>query len=169
MAAKNTGKEVNKAELCATFGVTPPTVDGWLRNGCPIKQRGSRGVSAVFNTADVSKWLNDRSRDEGAGNILADEAELRRRKLAAETGKAELEYSQAKGLVAPIAEFERVQSRLMAAIRTNIMNVPSRAVLQLLGETSETVFKEKLRAELALALEQSSDADLIDEDDDLAA
>jgi len=40
------------------------------------------------------------------------------------------------------------------------MNVPQRAVLQLLGETDERAFKEKLKAELVLALETSAEEEL---------
>jgi hypothetical protein len=47
------------------------------------------------------------------------------------------------------------------------MNVPQRVVIQLLGETNETRFKEVLRAELTLALQAAAEADLTlaDEDD----
>ena len=165
--ARNSGQQCNKGELCAIFGVSPPTVDGWVRNGCPIVQRGARGVAATFNTADVARWLRDKAREEGSGTAVADEAELKRRKLAAETAKAELELAKAKGEVAPVREFERVQAAMDAAIRANVMNVPARAVLQLLGCTDETEFKAKLRAELVLALETAADAELdVEEDED---
>lgn len=160
MAAKNVGQNVNKTELCGIMGVTPPTVDGWVRNGCPIKQKGARGVASTFNTSDVMKWLQQRAREEASGDALVDERELKRRKLAAETAKAELELAKAKGDVAPVREFERATAMLMAAIRANVMNVPGRAVLQLLGETDEVQFKAKLRAELVLALETASESDM---------
>lgn len=166
MAAKNVGQDVNKAELCSIMGATPPTVDGWVRNGCPIKAKGARGVAAVFNTAEVMKWLRDKAREEGSGTTLADESELKRRKLSAEAERAELEVAKAKAEVAPVREFERATSALMAAIRANVMNVPGRAVLQLLGCTDEQEFKTKLRAELALALETAAETDLDVSDDD---
>jgi phage terminase Nu1 subunit (DNA packaging protein) len=123
-------------------------------------------VSASFNTAEVAKWLQTRARDEGAGTSQADEAELKRRKLAAETAKAELELAKAMGLVAPIREFERSQAAVMAAIRANMRNVPGRAVLQLLGCTDEMVFKSKLMAEIDLALVTASETEPdIDEDE----
>lgn len=168
MGAKNVGQDVNKTELCAIMGVTPPTVDGWVRNGCPIKQKGARGVAATFNTSDVMKWLQARAREEASGDAAVDERELKRRKLAAETAKAELELAKARGDVAPVREFERTTAALMAAIRANVMNVPGRAVLQLLGETDEITFKGKLRAELVLALETASAADFDIEDEEEA-
>ena len=39
-------------------------------------------------------------------------------------------------------------------------------VLQLLGESDETVFKTRLRAELTLALEQAAEAELELDDED---
>lgn len=168
MAAKGKGQQCNRGEISEFFGVTPPTVDSWVRAGCPVIQRGSKGVAAIFNTADVSKWLRDKAREEGSGTSLADESELKRRKLAAEAEKAELELAKAKGEVATIEDFERAQSAMMAAIRANMRNVPGRAVLQLLGCTDEAEFKAKLMDEIDLALVTAAEADLDipDEEDD---
>lgn len=160
MAKNGKGQSVSKGQLCEVFGVSIPTVDGWLRNGCPCISRGGRGVPAEFNTAAVAQWLREQARQEGAGNILADESELKRRKLAAETAKAELELAKARSEVAPVREFERVSAAMDTAIRTNVLNVPARAVLQLLGCTDEAEFKAKLRAELVLALDTAAETDL---------
>jgi phage terminase Nu1 subunit (DNA packaging protein) len=166
MAYTGKGQIVNRTVLADIFGVAVNTVDAWVRSGCPVVQRGSRGKEWQFRTSDVAQWRTDQARDQAAGATLADEAELKRRKLAAETGKAELEFAQARGDVAPIREFERATAGLMAAIRQNVMQVPGRAVLQLLGEKDETRFKEVLRGELALALETAAEADLSLEDDE---
>lgn len=160
------GRIVNRSGLAELFGVALPTVDGWVRNGVPVVTRGGRGRQWEFDTAAVIDWIRDKAVSEATGNIQADEAELRRRKLQAETTKAELELAKAKGDVAPVREFERAQAAAFAQIRANIMNVPQRAVLQLLGETDETIFKEKLRAELTLALQEAATADLVMADDD---
>lgn len=166
--AVSRGKSVNKTELADVFGVTAPTVDGWVKAGCPIVSRGSKGVASIFNTADVAKWLRDKARDEGEGTSKADEGELKRRKLAAETAKAELELAKLMGDVAMVREFERATASLMAAIRANMRNVPGRAVLQLLGCTDEMIFKDKLMEEIDLALVTAAetDVDLDDEDDE---
>lgn len=159
MAVKPRGQLVNKTELAGILGVTTPTVDSWVRDGCPIEKKGSHGVASVFNTAAVIKWFETRARQEAAGKTAAGEQELKRRKLSAETELAELELAKARGDVAPIAEFERSQAILMAAIRTNMRNVPRRAVLQLLGCTDETEFTTKLLEEIDLALVTAADAE----------
>lgn len=146
---------VNRAELAARLGKTLPTVDTWVREGCPVVERATKGRPWKFDLAAVVDWREQRARDSSKSQGT-DLKELQRRKLEAETEKAELELAKAKGDVALIEDFERAQALVFAAIRTNILNVPQRIVLQLLGETNETVFKEKLRIELAAALEQSA-------------
>ncbi|QOE32734.1 terminase small subunit [Achromobacter phage Mano] len=161
------GQIVNRTGLSDVFGVSLPTVDAWVRQGCPYVKRGTgRGQQWEFSTADVAKWLQERAAINAGGDDQADENELKKRKLRAETLKAELELAKASGEVAPVREFERAQAAAMAAIRANMRNVPGRAVLQLLGCTDETVFKQKLMAEIDLALVTAAEADLEPEDED---
>jgi len=160
---------LNRQDCAQAMGVALPTFDKWVRDGCPVKTRGRKGIPWEFVLSDVIAWRMERERDNAAGSPdKADEKELARRRAVATTGLAELEFAKAKAEVAPVAEFERAQAKMMAAIRTNVMNVAQRAVLQLLGETDETTFKQRLRAELSLALEQSAqiDFDLDDEETD---
>jgi phage terminase Nu1 subunit (DNA packaging protein) len=146
--------------------VSLPTIDRWVKDGMPVVQRGSRGIEWTFDLAEVISWYARRQVD-AAGGAVDDLAEIEKRTARAKMEKEEFALARAKGVVAPIREFERVQSAMMASIRQNVMNVPQRAVLQLLGETNETAFKHKLRAELMLALEQSAKAELaLDDDDD---
>ena len=168
MAYKGKGQIVTRAGLADVFGVALPTIDGWVRSGCPFIQRGGRGKEWQFNTADVASWLKEKAKEESVGAGPIDIEEARLRKLTAEAEMAELELAKARKEVAPIREFELAQSSIMAAIRQNVMNVPSRAVLQLLGCTDESEFKSKLRTELVLALETAAEADLdVSEDDDI--
>lgn len=146
--------------------MSPPTVDGWVRNGCPIEKRGSRGVQAEFDTAKVARWLKDRAVADATGDTQQDEAEIDRRTKRAKMLHQELELAKARGEVAPIREFERVQAARYAITRANVMNVPARAVLQLLGCTDEAEFKAKLRKELTLALETAASATLDIGDDE---
>ena len=164
MVALVKGKQVTRQALADVFGVALPTIDAWVRKGCPFVEKGGRGQEWQFNTAQVSKWLRDRDVEEATGGIPDDLEELKLREQKAKTELTELELATKKGEVALIAEFERAQAMVFAAIRANIMNVPQRAVLQLLGETDERAFKEKLKAELVLALETSAEEELEEEE-----
>lgn len=151
------------------MGKSLPTIDRWVKEGCPVKGQGGKGRAFEFDLPEVIAWWGKRERENAAGVETGDENQLKLRKLAAEAGKAELEFARLRGDVAPVREFERATAKIMAAIRQNIMSVPQRAVLQLLGETDETAFKQKLKAELHQALEQSSVAEVElgdDEDED---
>jgi phage terminase Nu1 subunit (DNA packaging protein) len=102
--------------------------------------------------------------DEAAG----DGSELNKqrvRKLRAEADRVELELARARGEVAPLSEFEKVQTARNTLIRTRVMEVPRRAVLALLGEKSELRWKQILTEELRLALTAAAttEIDLKDE------
>jgi len=167
MAVSSKGQNVSRKGLSDVFGVALTTVDAWVKRGCPVVVRGhGKGSEWQFNTAQISQWLQDQAVDNATGGIPDNKEELELRKQKAETELAELKLAKEKGEVALISEFERAQSIAFSIIRSNILNIPQRAVLQLLGETDERTFKEKLRAELVLALETVADLDIEDDDDE---
>lgn len=165
MAYTGKGQRINRTAVADIFGVSINTIDGWVKSGCPVIQRGARGVEWVFNSADVSRWLNGRAVDTANGGVALNEKELRIRRLAAETALSELELAKAKALVAPLEQVERMATRAFAEVRANIRNVPGRVVSMLIGETDERRFKEVLAGELDQALEALASADLVDDDE----
>lgn len=156
--------QVNRAELAQHMGASLPTVDRWVREGCPVAQRGARGVEWKFELPEVIRWWADRKVAAATGETT-DLDEIEKRTALAKMQAAELDLAKRKGEVALVREFERAQTRMFALIRANIMNVPQRAVLQLLGETDEMIFKTKLTAELRLALETAAQAELTLDDE----
>ena len=162
--AKGRGQKVNKSGLAAVFGISLVTVEAWIRNGCPVEEKGAgKGKPWVFDTADVAAWREQRAAEEAGGESTQDEAALNKRKLLAQTLSAELALATEKGLVAPIEEFERVWAAVFARIRQNVMAVPQRVAATIVGERSEQRIKDVLRAELVTALTQSTKNDASDE------
>lgn len=160
------GHILNRAETAEFFGIAKTTLDDWIRRGCPVVSRGSRGVSWAFNTADVHSWREQQIRSEAAGVETATADELRRRKLEAETLMVELELAKARELVAPIEQIERVLSKAFGEVRATLRNVlPARAASRLIGEKKEARFKSVLLEEIDQALEALADEALISEDD----
>ncbi len=47
---------VNRAELASIFDISLPTVDAWVRKGCPVVERGGRGREWQFFVPDVFNW-----------------------------------------------------------------------------------------------------------------
>ena len=165
MARKGKGKEVSKTELAESFGVSATTVEHWIRVGCPYRQRGAKGKAWIFSTSDVYEWRLNRVREENTGTDQAGEQELKRRKLAAETAKAELELAKLRQEVAPIDQMQRAMSMAFAEVKANMRNVPNRVVTLLIGESNETRFKKVLLEEIDQALEALADSVLVEEED----
>lgn len=159
------GQIVNRAELAQIYGVDRTTVDAWVHQGVPMEERGGRGRPHRFNTAHVREWREQTIRDQAAGTARVDEAELRRRELAAKTELAELTLAKQKRLVAPLDEIERAVSKAFAEVRANVRNLPSRVATQIVGETDEARLKSVLLREIDQALEALADTDLITAED----
>ncbi|CAN7264866.1 type IV toxin-antitoxin system AbiEi family antitoxin domain-containing protein [Trinickia sp. LjRoot230] len=149
---------VTDAQLAALVNVSPRRIRQLAESG--LLERVERNQYALG--ASIQALLEEAA---GSGSALVRE---RTRKLSAEATRAELALSKERGEVALISEFERVQSAKYAIIRQKIMQVPQRAVLQLLGCTQETEFKAKLKDELTLALKTAAqtEPELTDETDD---
>ena len=152
--------KLNRSELAEYMGVSMPTIDTWRKEGLPVLERGGPGRQWAFDLPAVVKWYGDRRASQAAGDAPTDLTAIELRTASAKMLKAELELAQARGEVAPIREFERAQAAAFAQVRSNVMNVPQRVVIQLLGETDETTFKRKLKSELTLALNAAAEAPL---------
>lgn len=166
MKVTTRGKNVTRQEIADLFGVSHTTVDAWIKRGMPVSERGSRGKAWRINTAEVSAWLEQRAKESAGGSDQADERELKRRKLAAETAKVELELAKVRGEVVPLAQLERALANTFAEIKTNIRSVPSRVATAIIGESNETRIKAVILKELDQALEVLGDFDLEPDDDD---
>lgn len=97
--------------------------------------------------------------DLAAGNGSELQRE-RTRAIRAQADMRELELAKARGQVASIEDFQRVTTARNAVIRINMLGVVQRAALQLVAEKDERVFKQKLRAEITLALQTAAEAPL---------
>lgn len=164
MPVTTRGKNVTRQEVADLFGVSHTTVDAWLKRGLPVIQRGSKGKAWVINTAEVSAWLEQRAKESG-GSDNTDERELKRRKLAAETAKVELELARVRGEVVPLKQLERALANTFAEVKTNLRSVPSRVATAIIGEESETRIKAVILKEIDQALEVLGDLDLEEPDD----
>jgi len=144
---------LNRAQAADVLGCHVTGLDGKVRRGMPYEKKGGRGKEWVFESKEIIQWEKDQAVKNAVGDTtLADEDELKRRKLAAETTIAEVEAAKAKGLVADLEEIERQYSDLHVDFRTRMRQIPARAAPQLLGESSERAIKEVLLDEINEAL-----------------
>ena len=166
--ARGVGKSVNRSELASIFGVSLPTVDLWVRNGCPgVKNGVGKGGGWTFDTAEVATWRMEQAAADAGGDEVKDELTVKRRRAVIGLKADELELARTLALVAPIEDFERAQAKVFAMLRQGIMTVPARVSASLVGERDELRIKKVLTDELTAALTRVAEADieLVDDGD----
>ena len=77
--------KTNRSELTDIFGVSLRTIAGWVKQGCPVVQKGRK-----FDTGAVYSWFEAQTL-QSVVDETPDLNEARRRKLLAEAEKAELD------------------------------------------------------------------------------
>ena len=119
----------------------------------PYLQRGQRGKEWTFDTADVFNWEKDQAIKDTVGDFTAvSEDEMKMRKLAAETGKAEIELAKARGEVAPLHDMEIAWRDSVLEFKARIRLLPSRVAGQMVGLDNETEIKAVLLDEVDQSL-----------------
>lgn len=163
--------QVNRDQIAEILGCSKPTVDAKLRRGMPYVQKGSRGRPWVFDVGAVIEWEKSQAVKKAVGNVEESNTteELNRRLLEANVTKAEVDAAVAKDRVVLVEEMERAASSMAVSVRQAMRQIPSRAVLLLLGEKDETIFKETLMDEIDSALSALADSDLLEDFEDYAS
>jgi phage terminase Nu1 subunit (DNA packaging protein) len=141
---------VNDATLAALLGMSTRRVRQLVESG-DLTRTGRN----EFQLGAALRELLDHAAGEGANGALIRER-VRATKAAADL--REIEVAKARGEVARVEDFERVQGHTAMLVRTNMLNIPGRAVVRLIGETDEARFKQALRDEIVLALRAAYDA-----------
>lgn len=141
--------KLNTSQLADHYGKHRQTIMAWVRQGMPYDKKGGPGKEWVFDSTAVAEWREEQAVISATGgNELADEEELKRRKLLAETSKAELDLAKAKGEVTLLADMERALAAAFAEVKANMRNIPGRVASRVVGETDETRLKAVLLEEI---------------------
>lgn len=133
---------ITEAELASLVGVSTRRIRQLAEQN--VLERAQRGRYELG--ASIQALI-----ENAAGNA----SELQReriRKLRADADLAELELARGRALVAPIAEMERAWENACATIRANMLGVPQRVIIRIVGETNESTIKAALRDEICTAL-----------------
>lgn len=146
--------ELDTQQLADFYGVSTARVNQWVREGAPVKIKGSRGIAHIFDTGDFSKW-RDSVLASNTERMTLDEARLK--KLAAEASISELELAKKKGDVVDLDEIERDLKNKFATLRSSIRSIPERVVLQLIGLKDEVKIKTIILTEIDSTLKRIID------------
>jgi phage terminase Nu1 subunit (DNA packaging protein) len=135
-ASRHRGRLLNWSEVADFFGCSIPTVDRWIRKGCPVVRRPSgRGHGAnqwQFDSAAMIAWLREEGQAD-AGQAQMDMAEARRRRAAAEASLAELGLAKARGEMLPVRDVEIVWGRVIGNVKPLLLAIPARLSFHLSG------------------------------------
>jgi phage terminase Nu1 subunit (DNA packaging protein) len=135
------GRPLNRKEVADFFGCSLPTVDVWVKEGCPAVQEGAKGSPWQFDSVAVHGWLVKKARAErrtrgnrfGGGDAeppegdgLETSEEGKARKIRADASIAELELATKLNFVAPVATIAKVLSAEIANARARILAIPTK-------------------------------------------
>ncbi len=125
------GRIVNRAQLANLCKVSLPTVDAWLRQGCPAVERGSKGRECRIDIAAVIDWRVRTAVEDavsgiqdGEGKVSQKEAD--RRRAVANAITAEVDADNALKAVVSRFDAESVMADFCQALRSGLSNAGSR-------------------------------------------
>lgn len=154
------GKSVNQVDLAEILDVSVVTIRAWSKEGMPVVAAGSRGRPAIYNTADVIRWSEQRSLarvagDQSAGDKISED-EGRRRKVVADAFLAELKLATERGALVEIEAVGQEVDSLLSKVRTRLLSIPGALALTLTNEPDPAVIRDRVFDQIAEALHELS-------------
>lgn len=118
---------LNREKLAEFLGCSLRTIDEYKRQGMPGDAPKRPGDQWKFDTAASVEWLRQRERQSALGEIATiDEAEAKRRKLAAEAAMAELELAKAEEQAISVQDFGQAWAAMIGSARAKLRGVGSK-------------------------------------------
>lgn len=143
-------------EIAVMAGVTPQTVRNWVTAGLP-HQAGARrggGQEVRISIKDLLAWQVGRALEKAGGGLADQTEELKRRRMAAEVTRAELELAKETGQVVEIAAVAEVVGQQLDRVRARLIAIPSKAAPLVAPETEVRACQATIQAEVDEALNE---------------
>lgn len=157
-------QKLNRKQLAAVFEISLPTVDDWVRRGCP-GARGNVAQPYQFSLPAVVKWrvgeLLKRepkptaARNADAGTLA--EAELR--KLTAEAELKELELAKRREQLVTADTVRQLWRSMLTLFRVRVMALPTKRAREFAEENEWSRILEVLDADCRDCLTVLSECD----------
>ena len=141
---------MTKSEIAGAFKVSLPTVDAWVRSGCPFVRQGSRGHAWTFNLADVIAWRFSHVSNSEAGSLT--QAQIKRTLIDCEHRELRLKRDRAELVSIDTVILE--WSRLFQVFKSKIRNIPRKISPFLVTETDQIQVQAMLEKEIDETLEE---------------
>ena len=111
----------NKAACAEFFGVSLPTIEGWVRRGMPVVQRGDKGIGWVIDLCAVAEWKFGNQTSSTADPESMTPIE-RKAWYEGETKRRDLQIRDRE--LIPAGDVERTIATAFAAISTGLRAIP---------------------------------------------
>jgi phage terminase Nu1 subunit (DNA packaging protein) len=140
------GRKVCARELATLLAIDPVTVWRWQAEGVPFERRSATGAEHSFWTAEVLRWLVARELKAAAPETAKD------RLARVQADQIELDIAERGDRLINPYEAERKVACLIAATRTELLQLPERLAAALAGPMSFEERRDLMRAEITRAL-----------------
>ena len=122
-------KRTHAAEF---FKCSLPTIDAWIRNGCPVKERNARGGVGMLNLSDMTRWKIAQSQ-----NRTQDPIAERARRDSEAADKLALENARTRGEIVAADTVTSSWVGIMSEVRARLLSLPTSLAPQVIGATTE--------------------------------
>jgi phage terminase Nu1 subunit (DNA packaging protein) len=129
------GRSATLAELSVITGRSERTLIQDTNSGMPCQERGGDGQPSTYDTAEAITWLIARA----AARVSATTEEERRRLIAAQATKAELDLKVRAGELVNARDFRAGAERAARELREALLAVPPRIAPVLAPDSPERV------------------------------
>ena len=147
-------KIVTRAALARVLRVSPPTLDAYQARGMPVFKRGSKGIPAIYDLADVIEWVRKDEASKHSEAAPKGYEDARARHESAKAQLAEIALAEKRKSVVAIADVQRVVRDESQVVRQLLLSIPARVsqTLAILSDASE--IERTLKSEIGAALEE---------------
>ena len=115
-------RRANKAEVAEFFEVSIKAVDGWVRRGCPVVERGRLNKPWVFDLLAVAEWRIAGTSANDCTDPTAFPPAERKAWFESELKRRELQERDRE--LIPAAELESCVARVFGALSQGLRSIP---------------------------------------------
>jgi phage terminase Nu1 subunit (DNA packaging protein) len=128
------GMLCNRSEAATIFGVSPATIDAWVRSGAPYVSSAKVGLKGwEFDSAALIDWVQEREIVKRTKNVTAiDENEPKHRKMKADAAIAEINLKRLLGELVNFDEFLGLVMDLVAEAMAGLLVIPNQLCAKIL-------------------------------------
>jgi excisionase family DNA binding protein len=148
-------------KLAGLLGLSSRTILEWINAGCPAEKVGR---AYALSAADVHEWRVKRERERTITEMgMVDESQARRRKMAAEAIKAEIEAARMAGDALGIAEWQAAHAALIGTARGKFLGLGVRLAPELAITNDPTECQDLIDSAVRDILAELSNFELSDD------